>query len=292
MKIPVGLARKALVLKKNSPDVLFVTGVVGAVGSTVLACRSTLKLSETLEKAQRDIDLAEQIENPEYTDQDKQHDLMVIRVRTVVEIGKLYAPSVILGVVSVAALTKSHTILKERNAALTAAYVVLERGFNEYRQRVIDRYGEDTEREIRFPREKIKEDNPATGREHTVEIIGENGASIYAKWFDNESPSWEPDPEINLIFLKCQQNYCTDLLRARGHLFLNEVYDMLGIPRTSEGAVVGWFLDGTGDGFVDFGIWPNDEEKVRQYINGRGGSLLLDFNVDGLIYDKLNQERN
>lgn len=277
-------------MKKHSPTLLLVGGVVSSVGSTVLACRSTLKLHQVLETAQHDLNAARNLEHEEYSEQDRRSDIAIIYTRSAVSVAQLYAPAVILGAASIAMLTKSHSILQQRNAALTAAYVALEKGFNEYRERVKAKYGEEQDREFRFPREKVREENSETGREHTVEVVQQDGTgSIYARFFDPLSPSWSKEPEYNLVFLKCQQNYANDLLRARGHVFLNEVYDMLGIPRSKAGAVVGWILSPDGDNYIDFGIFEGDTETKRAFVNGREGSILLDFNVDGLIYDKLDQ---
>lgn len=288
MKLPVALARHALAAKRQSPNLLFGAGVVGMVGSTVLACRSTLKLETVLETAKSDLETARTLEHRDYSEDDRKKDVAIIYVRSAVAVGKLYAPSVLLGVASIAALTKSHAILNDRVAAVSAAYAALDKGFREYRSRVVEKYGEDADRQLRFPREKVKETNAETGRDRTVEVVSDGSPSIYARFFDEYSPSWSKEPEYNLVFLKCQQNYANDLLRARGHVFLNEVYDMLGIERSQAGQVVGWVIGPEGDNFIDFGIFNGENEAIRAFVNGREGAILLDFNVDGIVYDKLN----
>lgn len=284
------LGRQTLMGRKHSPTMLFGAGVVGVVSSTVLACRATLKVEEVLEKTQGDLRAARGMEHPEYSEQDRKRDVAIIYTRSVVAVGKLYAPAIVVGGLGIAALTGSHTILTRRNAALTAAYGVLEKGFQEYRERVIEKYGEDEDRQFRFPRESSKELNPETGKQHTVVHVAGESPSVYAKFFDEYSTSWSREPEYNLTFLRCQQNWFNDLLKVRGHVFLNEVYDALGIPRTKAGSVVGWVVSKNGDNFVDFGVFERDTEQVRHFINGREGSILLDFNVDGIIYDKIGDE--
>lgn len=306
MKIPFGLAQHALTLKQSQPTILFVGGVVGAVGSTVLACRSTLKLEGVLEDIQDDLDLArnmpenleelkndpetaERYKDKEYTVEDSKKDIAVIYVKGAVKVGKLYAPAIGLGVVSIALLTKSHMMLTHRNTALTAAYVALDKGFTAYRENVIEKYGEDVDREMRFPREKVKEPNPETGREHTVEKVKPfvPGGSIYARFFDESCAPFQPEPEYNLAFLMNQQNYMNDRLRMRKHLFLNEVYDALGMERSKAGAVVGWTLGQNSDNYVDFGIFDGENGMTRAFVNGHEGAILLDFNVDGVIIENL-----
>lgn len=108
--------------------------------------------------------------------------------------------------------------------------------------------------------------------------------STYARVFDESNVNWERSPEWTLMFLKNLQNYFNDCLQVRGHVFLNEVYDHLGFARTSAGTIVGWMrhgdVDGSGAGYIDFNIQPHAPEDKPHYE-------LLDFNVDGIIYDKI-----
>lgn len=285
------IAHTGLVASKHAPSYLFGVGVVGVVGSTVLACRATLKLDEVLTNAQRDLEIVKTIEVEDYSESDRQKDISLIHVKTSVKIVKLYAPAIIVGGASIAALTHSHNILTKRNAALTAAYASLEKGFKEYRERVVEKYGEEEDRNFRYGTEEV-EIVGEKGKKKTVTRVGPHGASIYAKFFDELSPDWNRDPEYNMIYLQCQQNYLNDMLRARGHVFLNEVYDKIGVPRTKAGSVVGWLMskDRTTDNYIDFGIFTGDNYKIRDFVNGREGAILLDFNVDGMIYDKIEND--
>jgi hypothetical protein len=286
------LARNTLLVQKNSPGLLFGTGVIGMVGSTVLACRATLKVESVLDDAHKKLELTKTVivDHPdEYNESDQGRDTALIKFQTSVKIVRLYVPAIVVGGVAIVCLTSSHNILTRRNAALTAAYAALERGFNEYRSRVIDKYGEEADRDLRYGTQKVEIVDPDTGKKKNVVRVGPDGESIYARFFDQTSSSWSKEPEYNFIFLKAQQNYANDLLHARGHVFLNEVYDLLGIERSKAGAVVGWLLtrNGSTDNFVNFGIFDADSEKVRDFVNGFEGSILLDFNVDGVIYDKI-----
>lgn len=281
-------ARQALLIQKDAPTLLFGTGVVGMVGSTVLACRATLKLEEVTLKAQSDLDTAKSLDHPNYSDGDRRKDIAVIYTRSVLKVGRLYGPAVLIGAASVGCLTKSHSMLNERNVALTAAYAAVDKAFEQYRSRVVDKYGEDEDRELRYPTEVVEVLDEETGKVEQVKRIGADpdGWSMYARFFDEYSKSWSKEPEYNYLFLRCQQNYANDLLKARGHLFLNEVYDMLGLDRSKAGQVVGWVISNEGDNYVDFGLF-DDRDNVRDFVNGREGSILLDFNVDGIIYDKI-----
>ena len=287
-------------VEKHSPEILMGVGVVGVVATTVTACRATMKLNDILDEC---VETREKIksvqENPEYddrySDEDAQKDLTINYVQTGVKIAKLYAPSVALGVLSVGCLVGSHSVMQKRNAALSAAYLTVDKSFKEYKQRVIDRVGEEVEKEIRYgikAEEVVEtvtdEDGNETTVTETVKMMNPNLYSDYARFFDEASPYWQKDPEYNLVFLKAQQQYANDLLRAKGRLFLNDVYDMLGIEKTKAGQIVGWVYDPenpNGDNFVDFGIYDMSKERVRAFVNGYEATILLDFNVDGNIWD-------
>lgn len=282
-----GLGRQSLVLQKNAPTLLFAGGVVGMVGSTVLACRATLKLEEIVDTSRRDLGIAKNIDDNRYSEQDRKKDTTIIYLRSGASIVKLYGPSVILGAASITMLTKSHNMLTERNAALTAAYVALDNGFKGYRSRVIEKYGEDVDRNFMYDAQEVEIQEEGKKAKKGLRV-GSRILSPYARFFDECSSSWSPNREHNRIFISCQQNFANDLLHSRGHLFLNEVYTMLGLDHTSGGAIVGWVTGGEGDGYVDFGIFdPDSDARIRDFVNGREGSVLLDFNVDGIIYEQL-----
>lgn len=258
------------------------------VTSSVLACRATLKLEETLDDCRKD-----ELMHRGDADSDYAIEAPVRYAHAVVSITKLYAPAVIVGSASIAMLTQSHNILIKRNAALAAAYTALDKGFREYRARVVAKYGQDEDDRLRYGFEVVTEKDEK-GKTREVQRVGPNGASIYAIFFDEYNPNWSKDPNYSKLFLRTQQNYLTDLLLARGHLFLNEVYESLGFKHTQAGSVVGWIVHPDNDNFVDFGIFHSDvDENIRDFVNGREGSVLLDFNVDGVIFDKIdgNKER-
>jgi len=284
-----GVGRQSLKLQEHAPKLLFGGGVVGMIGSTVLACRSTLRLEEVLDEIKFDLNTADAIReqhSEEYSESDLQHDKAIIYVRSGAKLAKLYAPAAAVGVVSIAALTKSHTLLQDRNAALIAAYAALDKGFREYRARVVEKFGEEQDDQFRYGHEVVVEGDSKTKKKPRTRANVDDGPSIYARFFDEYSEMWSKEPEYNRLFLNCEQNWANDMLRVRGHLFLNEVYRRLGLPHTTAGSVVGWRMAGDGDSYVDFGIFTRDG-GIRDFVNGREGSILLDFNVDGVIYDKI-----
>ena len=295
--------RAGLKLKKYSPEIFVGVGIVGVVASAVMACKATTKIDDVLAEQKENIEktkdyVEEHGYSEKYTEEDHKKDLTIFYSRSAVDLVKLYAPSVILGTVSIAMIVNGHRILRKRNVALAAAYATVEKGFKEYRGRVIERFGEELDKELKYNikakevEEVVKDEE--TGEENivkkTVSVADPNLYSDYARFFDDGCTGWTKDPEYNLMFLKDQQRYANDLLQSKGHLFLNEVYDMLGIPRTKAGQAVGWIYDEVhpvGDNFVDFGLTDIHNARVRDFVNGYERTILLDFNVDGSILDMI-----
>jgi hypothetical protein len=291
-------------LKKHSPEILVVAGVAGIIVSTVMACKATTKVSEILEDSKNIIDSIHDCQTNEaladqYTPEDAKKDLAIVYVQTGIKIAKLYAPAVALGTLSIASILASNNILRKRNVALAAAYATVDKTFKEYRNRVIERFGEQVDKELRYDIKAQKIEKTVVGEDgkekkvkETIQVAKIPGSSDYAKFFDSSSNAWEENAEYNLMFLKAEQNYANDRLKARGYLFLNEVYERLGIPPTKAGQIVGWIYDPNnpnhnGDNYVDFGLYNIHKEKTRDFVNGYEEVILLDFNVDGPILDRI-----
>ena len=288
--------------KKHSPEILVVSGVVGAIAGAVMACKATTKLNEVLEESKEQVDqihgyVEENGYSENYSEEDSKKDLAIVYTQTVVKVAKIYAPAVAVGAVSIAAILGGHRILRKRNIALAAAYTTIDKGFKEYRERVIERFGKELDKELKYNIKAKEVEEVVTddkGKEKivkkTINVADPNTTSDYARFFDDGCTGWEKDPELNLMFLRRQQSHANDMLKARGYLFLNEVYEMLGIPRTKAGQIVGWIYDEKnpiGDNFVDFGIYDINNEKNRDFVNGYERTILLDFNVDGNILDMM-----
>ena len=304
LEIPSNVTRAfhkaAFKLKKHSPEILVVAGVVGAVGSAVMACKATLKVNEVLEEAKENIDkIHEAVEKGEtqahkpYTLEDSKKELGIVYIQTGWELAKLYGPSLIVGSLSVSAILTGHNITRQRNIALAAGYTALETSFKEYRGRVVDRFGEALDRELKHGVKAVEVDEIVTNEDGSesvtkkqVEVVDPNGLSLYARMWDDGCKGWTKNPEYNLMFLRQQQEYWNGVLKRKGHVFLNEVFDSLGIPRCEHGCFVGWIYDEKnpiGDNFIDFGIYDVNSEAKRNFVNGYERTILLDFNVDGKI---------
>ena len=311
-----------LKLKKYSPEILVVTGVVGVVASAVMACKATTKVNDILVDTKNQVDKIHEVissdelrfkeetkvtveENGQqtittekvevYSEEDSKRDLAIVYTQTAMKFVKLYGPSVLLGAASIGCILASHHILNKRNAALAAAYSIVDKGFKEYRSRVADRFGEAVDKELKYNikaeeiEEKVIDENGEEKVEKkVVSVANTTGYSDYAKFYDDGCTGWTKNPELNLMFLKRQQRYANDLLKTQGYVFLNDVYEMLGIHKTKAGQIVGWVYDEknpNGDNYIDFGIYDVHSAQARDFVNGYERTILLDFNVDGNILD-------
>lgn len=287
--------RTGLVLQKISPEIMLYAGIGGVVVSTVLACNGKTKADVIMDEAAEKMDKIEAVRGMElvdYADLDYRKDKVIVMGTTAMKILRVYAPAIGVGLFSIGLIVGSHTIMKSRNVALAAAFKAVDMGFKSYRRRVVEELGEEVDHNYRYgirKQEVIEIEEDAKGKKkeikNVVEAVDPSHYSIYARFFDEGCTEWSKTPEYNLMFLNAQQRYANDLLHARGHIFLNEVYDNLGIPRSQAGAVVGWVLGEGYGNFVDFGIYDVDSNAGRNFVNGNERTILLDFNVDGVIYD-------
>lgn len=291
-------------LKKHSPEILVTVGVIGTVASAVMACKATLKVNDVVDEAKETIDTIHDCvgknlhtsDGEEYTQEVANKDLTIVYVQTGWKLVKLYGPAIALGVASIGCMVGSNKILRKRNIALGAAFKAVDTSFKEYRGRLIDKFGKDLDRELRFGTKAqtveetvVDENGNETTVTKTVEVVDPNAThSIYSAIFYEGSLGWTKNAELNKVFLLRQQNYANDKLRLNGVLTLNEVYDMLGIQKTAFGQIAGWVYtedSSVGDNFVDFGIFDTNDPSKCNFVNGFERSIVLDFNCIGNVLD-------
>lgn len=275
--------RAGLVLSKHAPTILTAAGTAGFIGTTILASKATLKVEETVaEETALLVKVHEAHEAGKLEDKDALHDKVILYTRMTTKLAKLYAPALILGAASIVSLATGHGIMLKRNASLAAAYAAVDQAFKTYKKKVESKFGKDAVIDALVS--TAEED--LTKNELTMEAIAAvDGVSPYGVIFDETNNNWSADEDLSMLHLKCQQQYANDILQTRGHIFLNEVYKMLGFPHTPAGAVTGW-VKGNGDDFVDFNIF----EGTFEGEDGKGRTVTkwaLDFNVDGVMYDKI-----
>lgn len=281
----------ARVVVKHAPTILTATGTVGLVGTAVLASRATLTYKELIADEVMVITDGPNLmkRNEHYTEDEFRKDRIVCYSRIVTKTVKHYAPTIALGVASIAAFWWSHSIQSKRIAGLAAAYAALDTSYRKYKKSVASVIGEESMKKVE---EKILDDVVFTDEPFEYDKTAESVIpeySPYARIIDETSSVWDPSDDITELNIHAQLNYMNDLLRTRGYLFLSDVYDALGIPRTPASQVVGWlWKKGDGDHYVSFGdieghrirFW--DDSRRREVAN-----YLLDFNVDGEIVNEI-----
>lgn len=294
-------------IKKRSPELFMAAGIVGVVISTVMACRASKKVDDIIDEyrcRKEEIDAEAEQEEQNGNEYNKGKELTKNIVNTSMALVKLYGPSVVLGIFSVGCIFQSNRILRKRNIALAAAYNTLDKSFKKYKEKVIAKLGEEAERKLRLGFEEkvvevveVDENGKEKKKKEKVEVVDVtdslfNDLSPYARVFDDGSTKWDSDPDYNRFFLTQMQNYANDYLIQNGYLFLNQVYEWLGLTKTLAGQQVGWIYDpksGKGDNYVDFGIRTIYKKATagmraeRNWVNGYEPAVWLDFNVDGAI---------
>ena len=296
--------------KVHSPEILIVTGVIGIVGSAIWACVNTTKVGDVLDEAKEKIDdihaEAEEAAEKEETEsaQPDEKKLVKVYAETGLAFVKLYGPPVVMGAFSLACILASNNILRQRNAALGAAYATTLAGFNEYRERVTKRFGEDVDKELRYGTKDDKmetvETDPETGKTKKVKkditrLENDDDGDPFVRYFGKytkdmqgnvvENPQWEENADYRMMHLRATERYANDLLVARTYVSLNDVYDMLSIPRTQAGQMIGWVYskdNEKGDNFISFGL----TDEIVYDEDGNPGTM-LEFNADGVVWDKL-----
>lgn len=304
MNFKVILGSATYTLKRYSPEILLGVGVVGVVSSTVLACKATLKAEAILDDhAEKSSYIDEAVignanNEFEYSKKDEETDRRTLMFSTAGQFIKLYGPPATLMTVSIGCILGAHHIMKKRNVALMAAYKLVEEAFHNYRKRIVSEFGEQVDSRIYYgteaieggPTMKITDEN---GNEREMELVNHN-LSGFSRFFQEDKPDqlggwdgstqWSKVHEYNLDFLKCKEEHFNNMLLIKGFVTVNDVYSELGFPPTEAGMICGWrYKSDRGDGYISFkprlidGNWA---------FGQNGSSILLDFNIDGVIFDQ------
>ena len=300
-----GFHKIGFAAKKHSPELFLIGGIAAGVATVVMACKETPKALQIVEEHKKNTLMIRDcmgdqglIESGEYSEEQGQKDLFIQYVHTGVGLAKTYAPALALGALSIGCILTSHNVMKKRNLALATAFTALDKSFKGYRSEVVERFGEEVDKQLALGI-KPKEVEEKTVDENGNEVVTKTTKNVvdplsiyspYAKFFDAGCSGWEDNPEYNLMFLRAQEKYVNDLLKSRGYVFLNEVYDALGIPRTEAGQFVGWVYEpenGDYDNYISFGIYDVNKENCKDFVNGYEPTILLDFNCDGNIIDRV-----
>lgn len=301
VKLPIP-PTMTLKLKKHAPDIMVVGGIALVVGGAVWACKNSVKAHDILEEANekiKNINYGEDVANGDESFDEKaaRKERMVVYRDLGMDLAKCYGPAILVGTTGIGLILGAHKIEKNRNLALTSAYAGLLANYNSYRDRIRQEIGEEKERDIysgaKTETITVTDEDGKEKKVKDAKVFHDDGSmySQYARIFDPANFNWSKSPGSNISFLKTQQSFANNKLRSEGFVFLNDVYEMLGFPRTSEGQIVGWIWDPDdtqhGENWIDFGIFDRayTDQTVRDFINGYENCIWLDFNIDGVMYD-------
>lgn len=302
MKINTKTLRKSfkkaqLTVRKHSPEILMVAGVIGTVAGAVMACKETLELEDVLDECKQEkMELEEQYAMcEEYSEDALKKDQVKLTIKQAVKIVKLYAPSVIMEATSIGVIFASNDIMRKRNASMAAAYATLNSMYKRYRQNVIESYGEEVDKDMRFgvKHEKVTEiDEDGNKVKVDARIVDLDNTALaisdYSRFFQMGCKGFDASSgRYNLLYLKGIQAMFNNKLIADGYVMLNDVYRELGFDTIPEGWSIGWVYDEEnpiGDNYIDFGLYEA-RNKNQRAVNGWEPVILMDFNVDGNLYE-------
>lgn len=282
-------AKVGFQLSKHAPELLTYGGLATMIAGTGLTAKKSLRYLEivsepTLEdlvfidQVKEDSDNGKTVDN--YDDKMVRRDKFVVYSRLLVRTVKYYAVPIALTAVGTGMVISGHKMMVKRLAGALAAYGVLNEAYNNLKHKVMDSLDQET-------LDKVLESDIVLD-EKTKLVDGERSKFVdpYVFIFDPSNVNFSTK-SANEGFLRAQQRYFNDRLKARGFLFLNEVLESLGLPESRMGAIVGWMADDSvGDGYVSFGVsgaWNERIDSEGEYVS----DYILDFNVDGPIIDRI-----
>ena len=194
-------------LKKHSPTILTVLSTGGVIATSVLAVKATPKALVLLEEAKKE----------------KGENLTV--VETVKAAWKPYIPAVVTGASTIACIWGINHLSVKNQASLMSAYALLDNSYKEYRNKVKEIQGE--EAEFNIEREIIKS-------QFNDDMEIQEGKLLF---YDRTSQQFFEDTMEHVL---AAETKFLENLHNRTYAYLNEYYDILGIPRVEYGYQLGW----------------------------------------------------
>ena len=272
--------------KRNAPEILLGGAFLTGTASIVLASRATLKakdIKNTLEGNKMALEF--NLNAGSITENEAKASIRKIYMKYALDLTKEYAIPAGLYAATVAMVFSSYKIQKNRQVALATALAACTTAYNTLLDKLKNGAAMGlTAKEVLEGVEGREVVDQETGEVTIEKVQGEPVNGLYQVRFDRYATAWEKDKFQNETTLRSEENWANDRLRLQGYVFLNDIYDRLGIPRTKVGQIVGWTLNGDGDGFIDFGIKDCAEYEDIRYDSN---AFDLNFNVDGNILDKI-----
>lgn len=233
MKVSNGLLkvyyRAGSCVKRNSSTILTCAGAVGVVGTAIMAVRATPKALLLIEKAE-----------------EKKRDSLT-KLETVQAAGIVYIPSIIMGLSTIGCIFGANVLNKRQQAALTSAYALVENTYKEYRGKVKELLGDETDTQIRdaIIKDKVKEDWHACVPGNNSLDLSDDVCLFYDEVGDRYFEA-RPSDVFNAEY-HLNRNFT-----LRGCANLNEFYMFLGLDETEAGETLGW----SDNEFIESGMGP------------------------------------
>lgn len=218
MKIGQIVHRSKTYLVKQAPTILTGVGAVGVVATAVLTVKATTKASALLAE---------------------QHDENLDKFEIVKSCWRFYALPVATGIGTIACIFGANVLNRKQQAALTSAYIFLDQSFKEYRSKVKELYGE------KDVRKAIVEDRQ---EEENLSPLGEK-LIFYIEYYEHFF-------ERTMLEVRDAEYALNRKMVVEGDVCVNDFLNLLGLPRTNIGSILGWSLDSNFDnygcGWIDF----------------------------------------
>lgn len=289
-----GVAR----ISKHAPTILSITASAGVIATGYLAWKAGTRFEDV---EGRDWDRRKEcLRNADtIPDEDVPKIERKNRILFILDTVRTIAPAAIVGAATITMIYFSNSISKKRLAAMGAAYATLQTAFDGYKRTMVEALGKESVDKILKPKlpnvgksaeEILSSDNKSDAANVSDAVVNSLKAlSPYARIIAEESSTcWDPNEDYTSQNLAAIQLWANRRLERKGHLFLNEVFDQLGLSRTREGAVVGWLKNGEGDNYVSFGDFDASIYRVpSDDYNRVDSNFIVDFNVDGVIWDRI-----
>lgn len=268
--------------KKNAPELLLGTALVTGTACIITTGKAACKAKTIMEVANKDkTDLMMDYESGIVTEDDFKKEVTKHYSRLALSLMKEYAIPATLYAATVACVFGTYKVQKNRQVALSTALAACTTAYNSLVKRLKDgaEHGL-TAKDVLEGKTVVERINPETGEITKETVQGEPVTGVYNFRFDKYSTAWERDHFQNECTLISEQNWANDKLRLEGFVFLNDILERLGLPKTKAGQIVGWRIDGKGDGFVDFGMKDCSLYEDERFDENAWD---LDFNCDGDI---------
>ena len=291
--LSAGLHKVAFGLRKVGPEIGTVAGMAGIAASAIYLYKAVNESKDILAKVKEEVKKLED----EGADE---KDIKAVKIAGGVAVAKKVALPAGLAVASSATVLGIHHEMRKENRRLSEVITQTSLAYNALKNEIREQLGDEQADEliysVRKPDKKeikeIEENSPRKDeitdeerKSYRISDGEEITPSPYAVFFDETCNNYSDDPEYNkntLILLQAQLN---ERLKRVGYVYLNEVYEKLGVEKTEAGHVMGWRYaphdpNHEGDNQIDFNMWDIRSRANRRFINGYEPVVLLDFNID------------